>query len=257
MFLRLGIAVKMSSSSTGFTEDQHPAAAQEPLSVGYIPTEEEKRVFRECNQESFFYRSVPFSVVSMAITQALVARGTLSASPRFGSLPKVVFAGFCGYLAGKLSYMKTCQEKFKRLENSPLGEILRQRTGPPAQYSRGPQSELGDPDVQSYDSMFQPAETPSHMSGNSRDYGYSPSQVSPVQMGKAESMSAPVQSYMEEEEPRRKPILYEDLRLKNRENYEVTLSQKADTMLRAPPEKEPEGPKKAVKKNIYGDAWED
>lgn len=38
-------------------------------------------------------------------------------------------AGFCGYLAGKMSYMKTCQEKFRRLENSPLGEALRQRTG--------------------------------------------------------------------------------------------------------------------------------
>lgn len=40
-------------------------------------------------------------------------------------------AGFCGYLAGKLSYMKTCQEKFKRLENSPLGEIIRQKSGLP------------------------------------------------------------------------------------------------------------------------------
>ncbi|XP_029950949.1 OCIA domain-containing protein 1 [Salarias fasciatus] len=247
----------MSSPGTGFSENQQSTAAQEPLSVGYIPTEEEKRVFKECNQESFFYRSVPFSVVSMAVTQALVARGTLSASPRFGSLPKVAFAGFCGYLAGKLSYMKTCQEKFKRLENSPLGEVLRQRTGPPAHYSRGPQSELNDPDVQSFDSMFQPAETPSPMSSHSRDYGYSPSQESPMQLGKGDDFSAPVQSYTEEEEPRRKPILYEDLRLKNRENYEVTLSQKADTMLRAPAEKEPERPKKAVKKNIYGDAWED
>lgn len=42
-------------------------------------------------------------------------------------------AGFFGYMAGKLSYMKTCQEKFKRLENSPLGEALRQRTGLPSQ----------------------------------------------------------------------------------------------------------------------------
>lgn len=42
-------------------------------------------------------------------------------------------AGFCGYLAGKMSYMKTCQEKFKRLENSPLGEALRQRTRVPPQ----------------------------------------------------------------------------------------------------------------------------
>uniref|UniRef100_A0AAR2J9I7 OCIA domain-containing protein 1 n=1 Tax=Pygocentrus nattereri TaxID=42514 RepID=A0AAR2J9I7_PYGNA len=67
----------------------------------------------------------------MALTQFLVSRGQLSSmysSPRFGSVPKVLFAGACGYFAGKLSYMKTCQEKFKRLENSRLGEALRQRS---------------------------------------------------------------------------------------------------------------------------------
>eukprot|EP00064_Thunnus_orientalis_P014813 superscaffoldBa00002635_g14860 len=146
----------MSSTTTGFNEEQQRRGAQGPVGMDYIPTEEERRVFKECNQESFWYRSVPFSVVSMAITQALVARGTLSASPRFGSLPKLAF-----------------------------------------------------------------------------------------------------QSYMEEEEPRRKPILYEDLRLKNRENYEVTLTQKAETLLKPSPEKGSERPIKEAKKNIYGDTWEE
>lgn len=49
---------------------------------------------------------------------------------------------------------------------------------------------------------------------------------------------------MDEEEPRRKAILYEDLRLKNRENYEVTLTQKAETLVKSSPEKEPKRPKK-------------
>ncbi|XP_070776074.1 OCIA domain-containing protein 1 [Enoplosus armatus] len=237
----------MSSTSTSFTAERQNRGAQTPVGMEYIPTEEERRVFRECNQESFWYRSVPFSVVSMAITQALVARGTLSASPRFGSLPKVAFAGFCGYLAGKMSYMKTCQEKFKRLENSPLGEALRQRTGLPQQYSKGPQSELSDLDTESFDPMFQPAEAPIQRSFTSE---------SPMQMGKADDFSAPVQSYVEEEEPTRKSILYEDLRLKNRENYEVTLTQKAETLLKTSPEKEPKRPKNESK-NIYGDAWEE
>uniref|UniRef100_H3C3P1 OCIA domain-containing protein 1 n=1 Tax=Tetraodon nigroviridis TaxID=99883 RepID=H3C3P1_TETNG len=237
----------------------------------YIPTEDERRVFRECNQESFWYRSVPFSVVSMAVTQALVARGTLSPSPRFGSLPKVVFAGFFGYMAGKLSYMKTCQEKFKRLENSPLGEALRQRTG--VAFSA---SELSDPDVQAFEPMFQPAEASSQKSyftespvhtGRSDDYGA---------LGKYQSfteylfaavisyinkmhlnLSFPsAEPYTEEEEPRKKGILYEDLRLKNRENYEVMLSQKAETLHKASPEKETKRPNKEVK-NIYGDTWEE
>lgn len=50
--------------------------------------------------------------------------------------------------------------------------------------------------------------------------------------------------YAEEEEPRRKGIFYEDLRLKNRENYEVMLSQKAETLHKAPPEKETRRPNK-------------
>lgn len=217
------------------------------MGIDYIPTEEERRVFKECNQESFWYRSVPFSVVSMAITQALVAKGTLSASPRLGSLPKVVFAGFCGYLAGKVSYMKTCQEKFKRLENSPLGEALRQRTGLPPQYSKGSQSELGDPNAPSFETMFQPAEPLSQRSYNTE---------SSMLTGRSDDLNAPVESYVEQEEPKRKAILYEDLRLKNRENYEVTLTQKAETLLKTSPEKEPKGTKKEVK-NIYGDTWEE
>ncbi|XP_034544393.1 OCIA domain-containing protein 1-like [Notolabrus celidotus] len=240
----------MSSTSTGFTEDQQRRGASSPMGVEYMPTEEEKMVFKECNYESFWYRSVPFSVVSMAVTQALVVRGILTASPRFGTLPKVAFAGFCGYLGGKMSYMKTCQEKFKRLENSPLGEALRQRTG---QNQQNAKSEMSDPDTQSFDSMFQPADSPVHRS-------YNPD--SPIQMGRADDVNAlrtpeqDIQSYVGEEEPKRKSILYEDLRLKNRENYEVTLTQKAETLLKPSPEKEPKNPKKESK-NIYGDSWEE
>lgn len=191
-------------------------------------------------------------MVSMAITQALVARGALSASPRFGSLPKVAFAGFCGYLAGKLSYMKTCQEKFKRLENSPLGEILRQRAGMPPHHPNVAQSELSDPNAQSFDPIFQPADN----SSNNTDYGYGNNPDQPVQMGRVDDFSAPDQTY-DDDEPKRKAILYENLRVKNRENYEVTLIQKADTMLKTPPQRELERPKKEVNKNIYGDTWEE
>ncbi|XP_040042581.2 OCIA domain-containing protein 1 [Gasterosteus aculeatus] len=241
----------MSSATSGFTGERQQARAQSAVGVEYVPTEEEKRVFRECNNESFWYRSVPFSVVGVAVTQVLVAKGILSASPRFGSLPKVVFAGFCGYLAGKMSYMKTCQEKFKRLDNSPLGEALRQRTGMSPLSPKAPQSEMSDPDAPSFDTMFQQADAPVHATPDSRtdEYGYNAS----MPMGKADDFAAPA----EEGEPRRKGTLYENLRLKNRENYEVTLNQKADTLLKASPEKEPGRYNKDVKKNIYGDSWEE
>ncbi|KAM9315187.1 OCIA domain-containing protein 1-like isoform 2-T2 [Pholidichthys leucotaenia] len=241
----------MSSSTTGFTEEQQRGRSQLPLNIDYIPTEEERRLLKECNHESFFYRSLPFSVVSMAVTRALVTRGTLSASPRFGSLPKVAFAGFFGYLAGKLSYMKTCQEKFKKLENSPLGEFIRQKTGlPPLN-----QSELSNADTQAFGTMFQSTETPSDISSSTSDYGLNPEPAN--QMGRGDDFSTPAQSFVEEEEPRRKSILYEDLRLKNRENYEVTLTQKTDTMLKSNPTRKLERPKKEVKTNKYGDTWEE
>jgi len=244
----------MASSTTSSNEEWQRSGAQALVNTDYVLTEEEKMVLLKCHHESFMYRSVPFSVLSMAVTQALITRGTLSASPRFGSLPKLAFAGFFGYLAGKISYVKTCQEKFKMLENSPLGEALRQRTGQPPQYSMGPQSELSDPNTPSFDTMFQPAEARS-MPVQTKDHGYGYSPEPPAQTRRADD--SPVQSYTEEDEPRRKPIFYEDLRLKNRENYEVTLTQKADTLLKSPPEKEPERPRKEAKKNIYGDTWEE
>uniref|UniRef100_H2RPM1 OCIA domain-containing protein 1 n=1 Tax=Takifugu rubripes TaxID=31033 RepID=H2RPM1_TAKRU len=124
----------MSSTTTGGIGGRQPPGGQAQVGIEYIPTEEERRVFRECNQESFWYRCKSRSSRCAQMNDTLgQIKGTLSASPRFGSLPKVVFAGFFGYMAGKLSYMKTCQEKFKRLENSPLGEALRQRTGLPSQ----------------------------------------------------------------------------------------------------------------------------
>uniref|UniRef100_A0A8C1YI72 OCIA domain-containing protein 1 n=1 Tax=Cyprinus carpio TaxID=7962 RepID=A0A8C1YI72_CYPCA len=118
-------------------------------------TEEERRVFRECNQESFWYRSLPISVISMALKNLLnssvtmFVSGALMASGRFGSLPKA-----------------TCQEKFRSLENSPLGEALRQR-----------------------------------------------------------------QRHQPPEDEQKKHMLYEELRRKNRENYEVT-TPKPETLLK-------------------------
>ncbi|CDQ97068.1 unnamed protein product, partial [Oncorhynchus mykiss] len=73
------------------------------------------------------------------------------------------------------------------------------------------------------------------------------------------SAPPPAQSFLDDEEPRRKPIMYEDLRNKNRETYEVTLTQKAETLLK--PESDRQGrtahKKDAGKKNVYGDSLEE
>uniref|UniRef100_A0A3Q3BS12 OCIA domain-containing protein 1 n=1 Tax=Kryptolebias marmoratus TaxID=37003 RepID=A0A3Q3BS12_KRYMA len=222
------------STPGSFAEERQGRTQKDVLGPDYVPTDEELKLLRECTNESFVYRALPFAAISMAITNTLITKGILSASPRFGAAPKVAFAGIFGFFTGKLSYMKKCQEKFKNLPNSPLGDLVRQRGGV-SQYDFSAQSELSDPNVPSYDTpLFQPADAPSSMSSFTTDDG---------QMGRPDDLSTPVQSY-EEEEPKKKSILYEDLRHKNRENYEVMLNQKADTTVKASSAKEPARPKK-------------
>ncbi|KAI2651935.1 OCIA domain-containing protein 1 [Labeo rohita] len=249
----------MSQASSGFT----PAAqvphgsSKGPFNASYIPNEEERRVFRECNSESFWYRSLPFSAIAVAVTQVMVSRGILSPSPRFGSLPKVAFAGMFGYITGKMSYMKVCEEKFRKLENSPLGEALRQGRlhHMPSELN---QSEFEDPNQSESqqsgsqqsvsESAFQPStdvgSMPESYNSYTSDYPYSsPSQsYDPTPFSSGFSDSGPVNIrddippqaplYQDEDVPKKKPVLYEELRSKNRENYEVTLTQKAETLMK-------------------------
>ncbi|XP_036609018.1 OCIA domain-containing protein 1-like, partial [Trichosurus vulpecula] len=57
-----------------------------------------------------------------------------------------------------------------------------------------------------------------------------------------------------EEIPKKKIGTYEELRNKNRETYEVNLSQKGDTPLRSMQERTP---KKQGRVNQYGDTWDE
>ncbi|KAL1023914.1 hypothetical protein UPYG_G00048880 [Umbra pygmaea] len=240
----------MTPMSTGFSEERKGEAKS---SVGRNYSEDERRVLKECVQESFWYRSVPFSLASMIVTQGLVHRGVLTSSSRFGSLPKVAFAGLCGFLAGKISYVKHCQEKLKSLENSPLGEASRQRR--PVQSSQS-KSEMSDPDQMTFDPMFQasdPQVTPHPKDSDT------PTQSHPSRTAADIDYNMPALSFQDDEEPKRKLITYEDLRTKNRENYEVTLTQRAETLLKPEPDRSGRtAPKKdAEKKNIYGDSWDE
>ncbi|XP_066532935.1 OCIA domain-containing protein 1 isoform X1 [Hoplias malabaricus] len=258
----------MSQTSSGFNSPQR--TTQGPLGAAYIPTEDEKRVFRECNRESFWYRSLPLSAIAIAVTQVMVSRGVLSPSPRFGSLPKVAFAGLFGYMGGKLSYMKTCQEKFKNLENSPLGEALRQgnlrHVRPEMKQSEFEDPNSAAPQQPGFEAASQPTEKhsshPNPYSNYSSDYAYSspsssydPAPFSPAPYSSREDIIPQASPYQEEDGPKKKAVLYEELRSKNRENYEVTLTQKAETLLK--PQAEVTAPKKEVQTNKYGDTWEE
>ncbi|ROT84917.1 hypothetical protein C7M84_021896 [Penaeus vannamei] len=91
--------------------------------------QEELRVLRECNLESFYYRCVPLAAAFTSATYIAMRRGIFKVSEKFGYTPKMLGAAFIGYFAGKLSYQNACAEKLMKLPNSPVGEALRKRKG--------------------------------------------------------------------------------------------------------------------------------
>lgn len=240
---------------------EHGDPPQSQINMTYVPTEDEKRVFRECNKESFWYRSLPFSAVGMLVTQMLINKGILSTHSRFGSLPKVAFAGVCGYIAGKISYMKTCQEKFKRLENSPLGDALRQhRPISPEYYQKPGFSKV--PSQLPFESAPEGSLSATY-SGDSRGMADVRSKYEPIPFSSSMNESSPSgitdsipqePAPLLEETPKRKGITYEELRSRNREVYEAGVPQKSEV----PSKLSQDRPlKKDAKVNKYGDAWDE
>ncbi|KAM6362333.1 OCIA domain-containing protein 1 isoform 3-T4 [Alca torda] len=116
----------------------------------YVPTEEERRLLKECAEESARYRAFPLAAASMLATSFLIRRGVLRDSSRFGSFTKVAFAGMCGYLAGKISYLPICSEKFKKLKDSPIGDVLRQAQRHSSHNRSSRKSEFSDTPSQSF-----------------------------------------------------------------------------------------------------------
>uniref|UniRef100_A0A8D1A709 OCIA domain-containing protein 1 n=1 Tax=Sus scrofa TaxID=9823 RepID=A0A8D1A709_PIG len=207
------------------------------IGADYIPTEEERRVFAECNDESFWFRCKCYSGIF-----TVLSLGILSSHPRYGSIPKLIFACIMGYFAGKLSYVKTCQEKFKNLENSPLGEALRsgqaRRSSPTGHYS---QKSRYDSNVSGHSSF---ATSPAADNIEKEMLPH----YEPIPFSASVNESAPtgITDHIAqgpdpniEESPKRKNVTYEELRNKNRESYEVTLTHKTDPSVRPMQERMP------------------
>ncbi|XP_074984034.1 OCIA domain-containing protein 1 isoform X3 [Caretta caretta] len=184
---------------------------------------------------------------------------------QLGLVLQSTVAGICGYIAGKISYMSACQEKFKRLENSPIGESIRQGRRPlPHEYA-AQKSEFANLPSQSPFGSSPAAEAPLS-SSYSHEYSstdQSGSNYAPVPFSSSLNESSPTGVTEHnapepvpflEESPKRKSVSYEELRNRNRETYEGTLTQKAETPVKSSQERPF---KKEVKVNKYGDAWEE
>lgn len=104
----------------------HQERPQHPL-ANYQFSSEELRVFRECNSESFFQRSLPLGTIFGVGAFMGVKQGLIPPNIKYGAVPKVIVGVVLGYFVGKFSYQQKCAEKIMNLPNSRLGEILRQR----------------------------------------------------------------------------------------------------------------------------------
>lgn len=230
----------------------------------YVPTEEERRLLKECAEESARYRAFPLAAASMLATSFLIKKGILRDSSRFGSFTKVAFAGMCGYLAGKISYLPICSEKFKKLKDSPIGDVLRQAQRHSSHSYSSRKSEFSDMPFQSF-TESSPKAGFSPSSGYSDDYSSTDRALSsyePVPFSASLNESSPtgITDYNVQETPpipeesrKKKSVTYEELRNKHRETYEVMSPLKAETPGKFPQER----PVKEVKVNKYGDTWDE
>lgn len=208
----------------------------------YVPTEEERKVLKECKKDSI-YRAVPLSLAAMAGTHYLVSIGRLSPSPRFGSIPKVVFAGMFGYFIGRISYIGVCRDRILRLENSPLANAIRKggKLGPAIfqEKSSGVGSESSvseDVDIPVLDA-------------------YVPYDAEEVVIADQKVTEAfPQLNSLDSDQQTRAYLSYDQLRSQNRDNFEQSRRQNVPPTTRPPP-RQPDT--SAVKKNQYGDEWEE
>ncbi|XP_050432816.1 OCIA domain-containing protein 1 isoform X2 [Adelges cooleyi] len=84
---------------------------------------------RECNKESFFQRSLPLSAILGVGSYMAGKAGYFKQSPKWGPWPKAIVGGLLGYVIGKYSYQNKCAEKLMRIPNSEIGRVLRERRG--------------------------------------------------------------------------------------------------------------------------------
>lgn len=235
-------------------------------------TAEELRVLEECNRESLFYRSMPLAAVAMLGTQIAVNKGFLKPHPRWGSTFKVLGAGFLSWFIGKVSYQSACEEKFLRLKNSPVADMIRKKKGITTQsFEENPTSEeiMHTDDVTSYfvDDDFVSSSRSLNLDTDKN--------IQYAGLDDSERFKGDYSTQPEEKAPKF-TTTYDDLRRKNREEYELRQSKlfAPSTPSYMPPlsspkdwrshEDKPSGSSQSsrqsenpsVLQNVYGDRWD-
>ncbi|XP_054929760.1 OCIA domain-containing protein 1 isoform X2 [Dermacentor andersoni] len=256
-------------------------------SRGHALTPEEVRAFQECSSESFKYRALPLGLAAAFGVQYATKVGYLTPHPVYGPYLKMIGAAFVGWLVGKVSYRRQCEEKLMKLPNSTIGEALRRKRGITSPdvvlgYQAGDNAARAAQEKYSADLSSKRLDLRSYNAPQGLDDSQRPSMDNPVVAEVPENLP-----------PAKYSTSYEELRRQNREEYERRLSapppssQLPPLALSQPPPLAPSQPSvqppsqtfeerphrgypsripstgsapsgvSTGKKNKYGDAWEE
>ena len=80
-------------------QQNDPRAPNNPMTL----SKEEQMIFEKCRSESYWYRSLPYSLGLGTAAMYAGKMGYLAAHPKYGPWPKTVIAAAVGYFAGKIS----------------------------------------------------------------------------------------------------------------------------------------------------------
>ncbi|XP_037569215.1 OCIA domain-containing protein 1-like isoform X3 [Dermacentor silvarum] len=265
----------------GYDQDRRPRVQ------GHALTPEEIRAFQECSTESFKYRALPLALGAAVGVQYATKVGYLTPHPVYGSYLKMIGAAFVGWLVGKVSYRRQCEEKLMKLPNSTIGEALRRKYGISSPdvvvgSQPGDYASLSAQEKYSADQSAQRLDLRSYNAPQGLDDSQRPSMDNPFVAEVPENLP-----------PAKYSTSYEELRRRNREEYERRLSapppssQLPPLALSQPPPVAPSQPPvqppsqtfeekphrgypsripssgsapsvgNAGKKNKYGDSWEE
>ena len=99
--------------------------------LNYKPSKDEERIFNECMDDCFWYRSLPAAGIAGAAVLICIKTGKIP-STKYGSAPKVLAASGLFYALAKASYLlgEECDNKFLAVApNSDMAEKIRYNRG--------------------------------------------------------------------------------------------------------------------------------
>ncbi|GBM86979.1 OCIA domain-containing protein 1 [Araneus ventricosus] len=231
---------------------------------------EEIRVLRECNRESFYYRCLPFAVAGMTATFFAIRHGYLKGHQRWGPAGKMSAAAALGWFMGKFSYRSVCEDKFLKLENSAVGNAIRKKRGYVSETfdtEKLPEEEFGSPDSKYTSYTTDDYHSSSGSLNLDVDKNISYSGLDDRERPSTDNETLNVEDGVQ---PIRTATTYEELRRRNREQYERQQNRQSQVNQESsqtggvqrpwnrnePPKRYTSGQSDGTKKNAYGDVWE-